>query len=64
MRLEIANAIGVDVRVRERFNYSVGLAVDAGRSVAGLLRAVVVDGRAFDDGANGVAIGKGIAEPL
>ena len=64
MRLDVADAVSVGVGVGQRFDHGVGLAVDARRGVAGLFRAVVVDGGAFDDGADIVAVGEGIAEPF
>ena len=56
MRLDIGHAGGVDACHGQRLDRSAGLPVDAGRQVAGLLRAVVVDGRAADHGIDVVAV--------
>ena len=51
---------GIDSRYRLRGRDDFGLPVDARRGVAHLLRAVVVDGRAEDHGADRIAIGERI----
>ncbi len=49
-------------RVGQRLGHNVGLAVDTRSGVAGLAGAIVVDGRALDDGVNLVARGLGVRE--
>ena len=62
VRLNVADAVRIHVGIRERLDDRIGLTVHARCRVAGFLRAVVVDRGAFDDRANGVAVGERIAE--
>ena len=52
--LDVINRAGVDVGQSNRFSNRPRLPVHAGGQVVDLARAVVVDGRSFDDSVNGV----------
>ena len=62
--LHVAQGLGVDAGHLQHRGDHCGLAVHAGRRVARLDRAVVVDRRALDDGEDRVAVGEGVGEPL
>ncbi len=53
--LDVADGRGVHLGHGQRLGDDLGLALDTGRGVTGLEGAVVVDGRAADDGVHGVA---------
>ena len=60
--LDIVDRLGVDAGKPLCLDDGFGLAVDAGREISGLAGAVIVDGRALDDGVDAVAIGYGVGE--
>ena len=62
--LDVADAVRLDAGIGQRFHDGVGLAVDAGRRVTGLFRAIVVDRRTLDHGMNGVAVREGVRQSL
>ena len=64
VRFDVADAVGLHVGIRQRLDDRIGLAVHTRRGVSGLFRAVVVDRGAFDDRADRVAVGDGIAQPF
>ena len=64
VRLDVADAVGRDVRDHLRGKDRLRLPLHAGRGVAHLGRAVVVDGRALDDRVNCVAVGQRIGQAL
>src|SRR5579875_3223878 len=64
MRLDIADALGGQACDLQRGRDDRGLTQDAGSGIADFEGAIVVDGRALDDGADGVAIGDGLGEAL
>ncbi len=57
MAFDVADAVGLDARQRLRLDDGFRLSGDAGREVARLARAVVVDGGCLDDGVNRIAVG-------
>src|SRR5205085_2304506 len=56
VRLDVVDAGRLDARHGQRLDRGTGLAVDAGREVARLAAAVVVDGRAADQRVDVVAV--------
>src|SRR6266567_7946719 len=64
MGLDVSDTVRIDPCVGQSLDHDIGLAVNAGSCVTSLLRAVVVDGRAFDDGINGVTTRGCISQPL
>ena len=60
--LDVGDRLGGDAGEGQRLGDGAGLAVDARRQVAGLARAVVVDGRALDHGVDVVAVGEGVLQ--
>jgi len=61
--LDVTDAVGLDARDRERRLDHLSLALHPGRGESHLARAVVVHGRALDDGPDLVAVGHGLLEP-
>ncbi len=64
MRLDVADGLRSGVGDVLGVGDDGGLPGDAGRGVTGLGGAVVVDGRALDDGVDPVAVGDGVLQPL
>jgi hypothetical protein len=62
--LDVGDRLRVDAAHGVRLGDDLGLAAHARRGVADLQRAVVVDGRALDDGVNHVAVGQRLGQPL
>src|SRR5258706_13920836 len=60
--LDVAEAVSLDPGFGQGLHHGVGLAVDAGRWVAGLFRTIVIDGRTLDDRVNGVAVAQGVRQ--
>src|ERR1700754_5221814 len=56
VRLDIGDRFGMNTRHPLCFSYDRSLSLDAGRGVANLQRAIVVDSRTFDHGADRIAI--------
>ncbi len=63
VRLDVGDAVGGDAADGQRLGNRRRLAVDAGREVADLARAVVVHGRALDDRVDAIAVGRRVGEP-
>ena len=63
VRLDVLDRVRVDVGDRERFGDCLGLPVDTGRQIAGLVRTVVVDRGTLDHRVDMVTIGDGIRQP-
>ena len=61
---DVADGVGAHPGIGLRRQDDGGLSVDAGRGEAGFGRAVVVGGRAFDDGVNVVSVCEGVAQSL
>ena len=64
VRLHVRNARRLDPRDRHRLGDHARLAADAGRGKSDLVRTVVVDGRPFDHGADGVAVPLRVGDAL
>jgi hypothetical protein len=64
VRLQIADRLGPDTRAVQRAEHGVALARDTRSGETRLVRTVVGDRGAQDDGVHGVAVGEGVRERL